>query len=210
MLNQRRCWSLRSLAQPVLKIGLASLLLASAMIPIALSAPEESASRVARTVGITNETFGQAVVRAGSGAILQVGSPITLPVEVAYVQDLATARVVVGYDPAVLQVAGFQRNPAFSVTVPNQEFDRDEDGVPDAVNFAVLSMDGLSAGEGSPLNLANIAWTVVGGPDPGTTSTLVVEVPEFYGDDNGVLFPISVSAENGQVTVGIAQVRISD
>jgi len=181
---------------------LCTMLLAGVVLPLQVTA--------VKGVSAPRMVPHSAVVRASGGSVLQVGSPITLPVEAINVQNLATAKVVVGYDPAVLQVAGFQRNPAFNVTVSNQEFDRDEDGVPDAVNFVVVSMDGLSADEGAPLNLANIAWTVVGGPDPGTTSTLEVEIPEFYGDDDGVPFPISVLAENGQVTFGIAQVRTSD
>lgn len=210
MLNQICFSSLRGVAQLLLGIGLASLVLASVMIPVTVSAPEEPASHATEVTDRANETFDQAVVRAGSGTILQVGSPITLPIEASQVQDLGTARVVVGYDPAVLGVAGFQRNPAFSVTVPNLQFDRDEDGVPDAVNFVVVSMDGLSAGEGTPLKLADIAWTVVGGSDPGITSTLEVDVPEFYGIDDSVPFPIGASADNGQVTFGIVRVRIDD
>ena len=148
-----------------------------------------------------------AVVRAGSGSILQIRGTITLPVEAVDVQGLGAATVVVGYDPAVLEVAGCQRNPAFTYGLCNTQFDRDTDGVPDAVSFNVISLDGLSAGEGTPLNLADIAWAVAGEPDPGTTSTLTVEVPTFADAD---AIPIGASAENGQITVGIARVRISD
>jgi len=139
-----------------------------------------------------------AVVRAGSGVILQDGGTITLPVETIEVQNLGAATVMVGYDPAVLQVAGCQRNPAFDSGLCNPHFDRDDDGLPDAVRFNVLSLEGLSTVEGVPLNLADITWAVVGQPDLGTVSTLEVEVLTFSGWDGT---PIGVSAENGQVTV---------
>jgi len=121
------------------------------------------------------------------------------------------ATVMVGYDPAVLQVAGCQRNLAFDIglCIPQcTECDRDDDGVLDAVKFNVGSAEpeGLSGTEEVPLNLVDITWAVVGTPDPGTVSTLVVvEIPTF-ADPLGI--PISRSAENGQVTVGIACVTV--
>ena len=179
---------------------LCTMLLAGVVLPLQVTAVKGlSAPRVVPQ---------SAVVRAGSGSILQVGSPITLPVEAVDVQDLGAATVVVGYDPAVLQVTGCQRNRAFDVGLCNTQFDRDGDSVADAVGFNAVSMDGLSAGEGAPLNLVDIAWGVVGTPGPGMTSTLVVEVQTFTESDGYT--SIDVSAENGQVTVGITQVRVSD
>ncbi len=139
-----------------------------------------------------------AVVRAGSGVILQDEGTITLPVEAIGVQNLGAATVMVGHDPAVLRVAGCQRDPAFDLGLCNPQFDRDDDGLPDAVRFNVVSLEGLSAVEEAPLNLADITWAVVGEPDVGTVTTLEVEVLTF--SDSGTI-PISVSAENGQVSV---------
>ena len=207
MLRQSDCSGGHSLAQRVVGIGLALLFLSSMMIPVTASAPQGPASHSTETTNTTNETFGQAVVRAGSGAVVQSGGTITLPVEATQVQNLGATTVVVGYDPAVLTVAGCQRNRAFDVGLCNTAFDRDDDGTPDAVRFNLISLDGLSAPDGDPLSLADIAWTVAGGPDPGTTITLEVEVPTFTDTDG---FPISVSAENGQVAFGIARVTISD
>ncbi len=164
---------------------LALLLLASVLISVTMIAAQEPAS-------------DGAVVRAGSGVILPPGGTVTLPVEAIGVQNLGAATVMVGYDPAVLSVAGCQRNPEFDLGMCNQEFDRDDDGVPDAVRFNVLSIEGLSATEEVPLNLTDITWAVVGEPC-NITSTLEVEVLTFTDPD---AIPISVSAENGQVTVG--------
>ena len=113
-------------------------------------------------------------------------------------QGLGAATVVVGYDPAVLEVAGCRPNPEFDLGLCNPQFDRDEDGEPDAVRFNVVSLEGLSAADDAPLNLADITWAVVGRPEVGTVSTLEVEVLTFDAWD---ATPIDVSAENGQVTV---------
>ncbi|MBC8447962.1 MAG: hypothetical protein H8D78_09445 [Chloroflexi bacterium] len=188
----------------------ALLLLAAVLISVTMTAAQEPTSPIANTGDFAAETSAGAVVRAGSGVILQDGGTVTLPVDAIEVQNLMAATVMVGYDPAVLQVAGCQRNPAFDVglCIPQcTECDRDDDGVLDAVKFAVGSMEpeGLSAAEGSPLNLADITWAVVGEPDLGVTSTLEVEVPTFT---DPLAIPISVSAENGQVMVGTACVRV--
>ena len=164
----------------------ALLLLASVLISVTMTAAQEPAS-------------DGAVVRAGSGAILPPGGTVTLPVEAIGVQNLGAATVMVGYDPAVLSVTGCQCNPAFETwRWCNTQFDRDEDGEPDAVRFNMLSWDGLSAGEGVPLNLADITWAVVGEPC-NITSTLEVEVLTFA---DPLAIPISRSAENGQVMIG--------
>ncbi len=184
----------------------ALLLLASVMISATMTTAQEPTSPIANTGDSTAETSNGAVVRAGSGVILQDGGTVTLPVDAINVQRLMVATVVVGYDPGVLQVAGYQRNPAFDIGMFNTQYDRDDDGVPDAVRFAVGSMepDGLSPAEGAPLNLADITWAVVGRPDVGITIT-PVEVLTFTDPD---AIPISVSAENGQVTIGTACVRV--
>jgi hypothetical protein len=114
------------------------------------------------------------------------------------VQGLGAATVVVGYDPAVLGVAGCQPNPEFDLGLCNPQFDRDADGEPDAVRFNVVSLGGLSAVDDVPLNLADITWAVAGRPEVGTVSTLEVEVLTF---DRWDATPITVAAENGQVTV---------
>jgi hypothetical protein len=176
----------------------ALLLLASVMISVTMTAAQEPTSPIASTGGSAAETSNGAVVRAGSGVILQDGGTITLPVEAIEVQNLGAATVMVGYDPAVLSVAGCQRNPAFDFGLCNSQFDRDDDGVPDAVRFNVLSLDWLSSVDEAPLNLADITWALVGRPDVGIAST-PVEVLTFT-DPDGI--PIGVSVEDGQVTVG--------
>ena len=164
---------------------LALLLLASVLISVTMTAAQEPASDAA-------------VVRAGSGMILPPGGTVTLPVEAIGVQGLGATTVMVGYDPTLLQAVECQRNPAFDLGLCNQEFDRDDDGVHDVVRFNVISMNGLSATEEVPLKLTDITWALVGEPC-NITSTLEVEVLTFT---DPLAIPISVSAENGQVTVG--------
>lgn len=139
-----------------------------------------------------------AVVRAGSGSILQNGGVVTLPVEAVGVRDLGAATVVVGYDPAVLEVAGCRHNPEFDLGICNPDFDRDEDGTPDAVRFNVISLEGRSTTDDIPLNLVDITWTVAGRPDVGSRSTLEVEVLTFDTWDGA---SIGVAVETGQVAV---------
>lgn len=207
MLIQRHRSPSRSLVQLALAPALV-LLLVSVAIPVTMSAAREPTFPITSTGDTTGQTSNSAVIRTDSGTILQAGNPITLPVEAVNVQNLAAVTVMVSYDPAVLRVAGCQCNPAFETwTKCNTQLDDDGDSQPDAVVFNMLSWDGLSAGEGAPLNLANIAWGVAGTPDPGTVSTLIVEVLTF-ADPFGI--PISRSAENGQITVGITRVTISD
>ena len=182
----------------------ALLLLAAVMISATMTTAQEPTSPITNTGDFAAEISNGAVVRAGSGVILQDGGTITLPVETIEVQNLGAATVMVGYDPAVLQVAGCQRNPAFDFGLCNSQFDGDDDGLPDAVRFNVLSLDGLSAGQETPLNLVNITWALVGRPDVEIAIT-PVEVLTFT-DPDGI--PIGVSAENGQVTVGTACVTV--
>lgn len=144
-----------------------------------------------------NPNFG-AVVRAGSGSILQNGGVVTLPVEAVGVRDLGAATVVVGYDPAVLEVAGCRHNPEFDLGMCNPDFDRDEDGTPDAVRFNVISLEGRSTTDDVPLNLVDVTWAVAGQPDAETVATLGIEVLTF---DRWDATPITVAAENGQITV---------
>ena len=164
---------------------LALLLLASVLISVTMTAAQEPAS-------------DGAVVRAGSGVILPPGETVTLPVEAIGVQNLGATTVMVGYDPTLLQAVGCQRNPEFDLGLCNLQFDQDDDGVPDAVCFNVISLNGLSATEEVPLNLTDITWAVVGRPCLKITNTLEVEVLTFT---DPYAIPISVSAENGQVTV---------
>jgi hypothetical protein len=190
--------------KPSSRLVVALLMLASVMISAAMTVAQEPTSPITNTGDFVAETSNGAVVRAGCGVIQQAGGTVTLPVEAIEVQNLGAATVVVGYDPAVLQAAGCQRNPAFDFGLCNLEYDRDDDGVPDAVCFNVLSLDGLSAGQEPPLNLADITWAVVGQPDAWITST-PVEVSTFT-DPDGI--PIGVSAENGQITVGTTCVTV--
>jgi hypothetical protein len=188
MFNRSDRSSWRSLVQIAHVLVLALLLLAG------IDTPWQHAC----TADASHTALDGAVVRAGSGVIQQDGGTVTLPVEAIGVQNLGAATVMVGYDPAVLQVAGCQRNPAFDFGLCNPQFDRDDDGLPDAVRFNVVSLEGLSPVDEAPLNLADITWAEVGEPCLEITSTLEVEVLTFSGWDG---IPISVSAENGQVTV---------
>lgn len=201
--NDPSRWS--SQVRAVLVLGLVVLLVTTLRIPIAVTSVRET--RFLAAGQVADETSASAVVRAGSGAILQVGSPITLPLEVIQVQDLGAVTVIVGYDPAVLTVAGCRRNPAFNVGLCNTALDRDADGTPDAVYFNLVSLNGLSALDGEPLSLVEIAWLVDGDPEPGTATSFKVDVTTFADTDG---LPMDVSAENGQVTVGIARVRVDD
>jgi hypothetical protein len=178
---------------------LALLLLTWVMISVTMAGAQEPTSPIANTGDFAVQTSSGAVVRAGSGMIVPPGGTVTLPVEAIGVQNLCAATVEVGYDPVQLSVAGCQRNPEFDLGLCNQELDRDEDGLPDAVRFNVISMNGLSATEEVPLNLADITWAVVGEACLKITSTLEVEVSTF-ADPLGI--PISVSAEDGGVMIG--------
>jgi hypothetical protein len=188
MFNRSDRSSWRSLVQIAYMLVLALLLLAGA----------DTLWQRACTADASHTALDGAVVRAGSGMIQQDGATVTLPVEAIEVQNLGAATVMVGYDPAVLQVDGCQRNPAFDAGMCNPQFDRDDDGLPDAVRFNVVSLEGLSPVEEAPLNLADITWAEVREPCLEITSTLEVEVLTFSGWDG---IPITVSAENGRVTV---------
>ncbi len=206
MLTQRHRSPLCSLVQVALVPALV-LLLVSVAIPVTMSAGRQPPPLITSTGDTTGQTSNSAVVRAGSGTILQASSPITLSVEAAQVQGLGAATVDVIYDSTVLTAAGCQRNPVFNIGLCNMAYDSNRDGTPDTVKFNVVSPDGLSAPDGTPLRLADIAWRVSGSPDPGTTITLEVKTWTFT-DTDGV--QMSVSPENGQIVFGIARVTISD
>ena len=182
---------------------LLSVLLVAALTPgvVLVQGAERVHAAVLGEPGNPSGALEGASVRAISGSLQIPGGIVTLPVEAVGVQNLGAATVMVGYDPAVLKVVGCQRNAAFDAGLCNSQFDRNDDGVPDAVRFNVVSLGGLNGAEGSPLNFVNITW---GGADTlnmGATSVLEVEIQTFT-DTDGI--PIEASAENGQVTVAIA------
>ena len=181
---------------------LLSVLLVTALTPGVV--PVQGAERVHAAVpgepGNSGGALESASVRALSGSLQIPGGTVALPVEAVGVQNLGAATVMIGYDPAVLKVIGCQRNAAFDAGLCNSQFDRDDDGVPDAVRFNVISLGGLNGSEGSPLNFVNITWGGAETLDTGATSVLEVEIRTFT-DTDGI--PIEASAENGRVTVTI-------
>jgi hypothetical protein len=181
------------------RLVLALLLLAVVMISVTMAGAQEPTSPIANTGDFAVQTSSGAVVRAGSGMVVPPGGTVMLPVEAMGVQDLGAATVMVGYDPTRLQAVECQRNPEFDLGMYNLQFDQDDNGVPDAVRFNVISMNGLSATEEVPLNLADITWAVVGEACLKITSTLEVEVLTFT---DPVAIPINVSAEDGGVMIG--------
>lgn len=138
-----------------------------------------------------------ATVVAVSGVIGPARVPITLPVQVASVQRLGAATVQIGYDPALLRVTGCQRNPVFDVGLCNIALDRDSDGVPDAVLFNVISLNGVSAAA-SPVALVQITWAAVGTASAEVATTLGVTITTFTDPD---AVPLPVTAVDGLMTL---------
>jgi hypothetical protein len=140
-----------------------------------------------------------AVVAAASGA-LPSGAPgpsTVFPITVTSVQKLGAASVLVGYDPAVLKPVACQRGPALDVGVCNRSYDRDGDGTADAVLFAVLSLNGVSA-TGTAVPLANITWQAIAAVQDEEVTALTVEVRTFTNTD-GV--PMTYTTQDGQITL---------
>jgi len=139
-------------------------------------------------------------VVAAAGSSLTSGAPgpsAVFPITVTGVQNLGAATVVVGYDPARLKPVACQRGPAFDVGVCNRSYDRNGDGTADAVLFAVLSLNGVSA-TGSAVPMANITWQAVAAVQNQEATVLTVEVRTFTNTDG---FPITYTTQDGQITL---------
>jgi hypothetical protein len=139
------------------------------------------------------------VVAAASGSLTSgaPGPSAVLPITVTDVQKLGAASVLVGYDPASLKPVACQRGPAFDVGVCNRTYDRDGDGTADAVLFAVLSLNGVSA-TGTALPLANITWQAVAAVQVERVTVLTVEVRTFTDTDG---WPLTHTTQDGQITL---------
>lgn len=139
------------------------------------------------------------LVAAASGSLTS-GAPgpgAVFPVTVIDVQKLGAATVVVGYDPASLKPVACQRGPAFDVGVCNRTYDRNGDGIADAVLFAVLSLNGVSTTD-TAVPLANITWQAVVAVQSETTTDLSVEVRTFT-DTDGLL--LTYTTQDGRITL---------
>jgi hypothetical protein len=139
------------------------------------------------------------LVAAASGSLTSgaPGPSAVLPITVTDVQKLGAASVLVGYDPASLKPVACQRGPAFDVGVCNRTYDRDGDGTADAVLFAVLSLNGVSA-TGTAVPLANITWQAVAAVQDERVTVLTVEVRTFTDADGR---PLEHTAQDGQITL---------
>lgn len=145
-------------------------------------------------------TAADAPVVAAANGTLTSGVPgpgVVLPVEVTDVQGLGAATVLVGYDPALIKAVACQRGPRFDVGVCNPNHDRDADGTPDAVKFAVLSLNGVST-TGAPIILANITWQAVVAVETNQVTILAVQVQTFADADGKQL---AYTTQNGQITL---------
>jgi hypothetical protein len=140
-----------------------------------------------------------AVVAAAGGALTSgaPGPSAVFPITVTSVQKLGAASILVGYDPASLKPVACQRGPAFDVGVCNRSYDRDGDGTADAVLFAVLSLNGVSATD-TAVPLANITWQAVAAVQEEKVTVLTVEVRTFTNTD-GV--PMTYTTQDGQITL---------
>jgi hypothetical protein len=147
----------------------------------------------------TTAADAPAVVAAASGSLTSgaPGPSAILPITVTGVQNLGAASVLVGYDPASLKPVACQRGPALDVGVCNRSYDRDGDGTADAVLFAVLSLNGVSA-TGTAVPLANITWQAIAAVEDAKVTALTVEVRTFTNTD-GV--PMTYTTQDGQITL---------
>ena len=125
------------------------------------------------------------------------GPSAIFPVTVTGVQKLGAASVLVGYDPARIKPTACQRGPAFDVGVCNPSYDRDSDGTPDAVLFAVLSLNGVSVTD-TPVPLANITWQAIAAVQDESVTALTVEVRTFTDTDGK---PLARATQEGQITL---------
>lgn len=147
--------------------------------------------------GGQSAALDSATVRATDGAVYAAGPPVALAVTVANVQGLGAATVMVSYDPALLTVVGCQRNAAFDVGLCNISYDRDKDGIPDAVLFNVVSLMGVTAGA-TGVALVNVSWQAVANVATATATTLSVQVLTFT-DADGRSLP--AAGQDGVLTI---------
>ncbi len=138
-----------------------------------------------------------AVLEAASGIVLVPGPPVALPVQARTVSKLGAATVLVTYDPAILKAATCQRNAAFDVGLCNTAYDRNGDGIADAVLFNIVSIQGVSAGD-TPITLVNISWETAAGVEPPAGADLRVQVQTFTDTNGG---PMAVTAQDGHITI---------
>lgn len=139
------------------------------------------------------------LVAAASGSLTS-GTPgpnVEFPVTVANVRQLGAASVLVGYDPSRLKPVACQRGPAFDVGACNCSYDRDDDGTADAVYFAIISSNGVSAIDKAVL-MANITWHAVAAVPDQSVTALTVEVRTLASTD-GV--PMTYTTQGGQFTL---------
>ena len=179
------------------------------LLAAALTAGPPAAIRAAGAIPVAALTAGSPasitapdvtpLVAAASGSLTSgaPGPSAVLPITVADVQKLGAATVVVGYDPASLKPVACQRGPAFDVGVCNRTYDRDGDGTADAVLFAVLSLNGVSA-TGTAVPLANITWQAVAAVPDERITALTVEVRTFTDTDAR---PLTYTTQDGQITL---------
>jgi hypothetical protein len=177
-------------------------LLAAALVaglPAPITAADANPAVITRSPASVTAAEVTPIVAAGSGSLASgaPGPSAAVPVTVADVQKLGAATVVVGYDPASLKPVACQRGPAFDVGVCNRAYDRNGDGTADAVLFAVLSLNGVSAtGQGVPL--ANISWQAVAAVQDDRVTNLAVEVRTFTDTDG---WELAFTTQDGQITL---------
>lgn len=147
---------------------------------------------------VSGGAAGTAVIRAASGTLTSgaPGPAAILAVEVTNVQSLGAATVLVAYDPTMLKATACQRGSRFEVGLCNQSYDRNGDGVPDAVLFNVLSLGGVNATQ--PVGLANITWQAVAAVEEPTAVVLAVQVQTFTDVDAQ---PLAYAAQDGLITL---------
>jgi hypothetical protein len=85
----------------------------------------------------------------------------------------------------------------FDVGVCNIKHDRDNDGVADAVKFAVISLQGVTVGT-TAVPMVNISWQAISAVANPTTTALTIQVLTF-ADSDGKALP--VTTQDGEVTV---------
>ncbi len=137
------------------------------------------------------------LVSAAGGSLYASGLAAPLPVQVAGVQKLGAATVLVTYDPALIKPVGCARSLAFDVGLCNTSVDQDGDGVNDAVRFNAISLTGVTAAD-TPVMLANISWQAVADVTTETLTTVGLEV-ETFADVDGK--PLAHTALSGEVMV---------
>ncbi|RME42432.1 MAG: hypothetical protein D6791_17750 [Chloroflexi bacterium] len=142
------------------------------------------------------QTVSPVLIRAVGGE-MHAGQELTGTVEASGEEYLGAVTVRVSFDPNVVAVVACRRNSAFDVGLCNTDYDGDSDGLADAVVFNLVSLNGVSAGSGGGLVLAEITWK---GLDvvTDTVTSLSVEVLTLT-DENAI--PLDYTVEGGQIAV---------